>query len=82
MTDHIPTKFAVFAEAVAKLAAQAGFSSVILNIRDGWNPTTDTHWPADVRVSWQDGRHGEAARRLTIESTVVVRHSFQDRPHD
>jgi hypothetical protein len=67
MSD-IPLDIQEFCKAVAKVAKDHGMSNLHGTFRPNWK----SEWRHDVSFSWEQGRHGENADRITISSQVTI----------
>ena len=65
----IPEKQLEFCRAVAALAADAGVSQLSLTFFPGLHD----EWRDEIKMQWEQGRHGEDSRRVFVTSTVMVR---------
>ena len=76
--ETIPKKYIDMAEAVGKLAIEAGLRNFSLSI----NPGFGSAWRDQIQVTWETGRHGEDERQLRVTSTVNIQHRFDSRAKD
>ena len=68
MSVEIPERHQAFCKAVAKLAREHGLKSFSGSYRPGYGDA----WRGDISFAWEDGRHGDAADRITIHSQFHV----------
>jgi hypothetical protein len=65
----IPAEYVEFCKKVAALAADAKLSRMSMKITPGFY---GAKWQSDINMHWDNGRHGDSARKLFISSEVTV----------
>lgn len=65
----IPAEYVEFCKKVAALAADAKLSRMSMKITPGFY---GAKWHSDINMHWDNGRHGDSARKLFISSEVTV----------
>lgn len=64
----IPENHVEFCRALARLAREHKMSNFSVQYR----PSIDDAWRDDIKMQWQQGRHGEESDRIFIQSNVTV----------
>ncbi len=69
----IPDAFQAFAAEFVALAVKHGMEKASVTLRQGWRPgRPEPRWDTDVNISWEQGRHGEDARRWHMSTTLML----------
>ena len=64
----IPERHLDFCRAVARLAKEHGLNRLTIT----FEPPFRDEWRDQIQATWEQGRHGEDAGRIFIQSTVRV----------
>ncbi len=63
---HIPENHIAFCREIARLCREHKMHRVGVT----YSPNLDDPWPGNIAMSWEQGRHGEDAGKLSISSNV------------
>jgi hypothetical protein len=76
MSDKIsiPENHIAFCRAIARLCREHKMRRVGVN----YSPGFDDAWGGDIAMSWEQGRHGEDAGKLSISSNVMAHVRLDD----
>lgn len=77
----IPQNVQDFARDFAALASKHGLMKGYVQIQFGYRG--DRAWDEPISITWEEGRHGEDARKYHIQTTLHIRGSItMEKPNE
>jgi hypothetical protein len=76
--EMIPQNVQDFAKAFTSLAAEYRLSKAHITLSFGWGK--DRVWDTPITIDWEEGRHGEDAKRFLITTTLSLRSDLARSP--